>query len=451
MSNSLVKILVVDDDPDLLELISDRLFANGFNVIKAANGIEALNAIKKEEPMIVFLDLQMPKMSGIDVLKTIKKEGINVTVIVISAFGTIESAVEAIKEGAYDFIVKPFDPTHLEVVINKVLEREGLKSAKEYLSSQIGERYRFIIGNNPKMAEIVEMGKKVANSKSTVLLLGESGTGKEVIARSIHQWSDRTKGPFIPVNCVALSENLLESELFGHEKGAFTGAIQQKKGKLELADSGTLFLDEVGDISPSLQAKLLRVLQDHEFERVGGTKYIKVDIRVVAATNRDLNKAIADGKFREDLYYRLNVVNIKMPALRDRSDDIPILAGYFVNKFSIEMKKDVKKISNEAMNILLQYHWPGNIRELQNVIERGVVLCNGKELLPEDLPLLPQPASAIQTMPSANFHDSVKEFKKQLIREALKKNQGSQAKAADLLDLQRTYLSRLIKELDINL
>lgn len=448
MNNSLVKILVVDDDPDLLDLITDRLSANGFAVIRAANGLDALNAIKKEEPTIVFLDLQMPKMSGMDVLRTIKKEGINITVIVISAFGTIESAVEAIKEGAYDFIVKPFDPTHLEVVINKVLEREGLKSAKEYLSSQLGERYRFIIGNNPKMAEIVEMTKKVANSKSTVLLLGESGTGKEVIARSIHQWSDRAKGPFIPVNCVALSENLLESELFGHEKGAFTGAIQQKKGKLELADSGTLFLDEVGDISPSLQAKLLRVLQDHEFERVGGTKYIKVDIRVVAATNRDLNKAIADGKFREDLYYRLNVVNIKMLALRDRIDDIPILAEYFVNKFNIEMKKDVKKISSEAMKILLQYHWPGNIRELQNVIERGVVLCNGSELMPEDLPLLP--SAAVQSMPELGFHNAIKEYKKNLIREALKRNSGSQAKTADYLDLQRTYLSRLIKELDIN-
>ena len=292
------------------------------------------------------------------------------------------------------------------------------------------------------------MTKKVANSKSTVLLLGESGTGKEVIARSIHQWSDRAKGPFIPVNCVALSENLLESELFGHEKGAFTGAIQQKKGKLELADSGTLFLDEVGDISPSLQAKLLRVLQDHEFERVGGTKYIKVDIRVVAATNRDLNKAISDGKFREDLYYRLNVVNIKMPPLRDRTDDISILAEYFVNKFNIEMKKDVKKISSEAMNILLQYHWPGNIRELQNVIERGVVLCNGSELMPEDLPLLP--SAAVQSMPELGFHNAIKEYKKNLIREALKRNSGSQAKTADYLVLQRTYLSRLIKELDIN-
>lgn len=448
MNNSLVKILVVDDDPDLLDLITDRLSANGFAVIRAANGLDALNAIKKEEPTIVFLDLQMPKMSGMDVLRAIKKEGLNITVIVISAFGTIESAVEAIKEGAYDFIVKPFDPTHLEVVINKVLEREGLKNAKEYLCSQLGERYRFVIGNNPKMAEIVEMAKKVANSKSTVLLLGESGTGKEVIARSIHQWSDRAKGPFIPVNCVALSENLLESELFGHEKGAFTGAIQQKKGKLELADSGTLFLDEVGDISPSLQAKLLRVLQDHEFERVGGTKYIKVDIRVVAATNRDLQKAIADGKFREDLYYRLNVVNIKMPVLRDRTDDISILAEYFVNKFNIEMKKDVKKISGDAMKILLQYHWPGNIRELQNVIERGVVLCNGSELMPEDLPLLP--SAAAQSIPELGFHNAVKEYKKNLIREALKRNSGSQAKTADYLDLQRTYLSRLIKELDIN-
>ncbi len=448
MNNSLVKILVVDDDPDLLDLITDRLSANGFAVIRAANGLDALNAIKKEEPTIVFLDLQMPKMSGMDVLRAIKKEGLNITVIVISAFGTIESAVEAIKEGAYDFIVKPFDPTHLEVVINKVLEREGLKCAKEYLSSQLGERYRFIIGNNPKMAEIVEMTKKVANSKSTVLLLGESGTGKEVIARSIHQWSDRAKGPFIPVNCVALSENLLESELFGHEKGAFTGAIQQKKGKLELADSGTLFLDEVGDISPSLQAKLLRVLQDHEFERVGGTRYIKVDIRVVAATNRDLNKAIAEGKFREDLYYRLNVVNIKMPVLRDRTDDVPVLAEYFVNKFSMEMKKDIKKISSEAMNILLQYHWPGNIRELQNVIERGVVLCNGSELMPEDLPLLP--SASVQPKPELGFHNAIKEYKRNLISEALKRNSGSQAKAADYLDLQRTYLSRLMKELDIN-
>ncbi|MBI5180830.1 MAG: sigma-54-dependent Fis family transcriptional regulator, partial [Nitrospirae bacterium] len=356
MDNSLIKILVVDDDPDILDLITDRLSAKGFSVIKASNGADALNAIRREDPTIVFLDLQMPKVSGLDVLRTIKMEGLNATVVVISAFGTLENAVEAMKEGAYDFIVKPFDPAHIEVVINKVLEREGLKRDREYLSLELGERYRFVTGSDTKMTEIIEMAKRVADSKATVLLSGESGTGKEVIARAIHQWSSRANGPFIPINCVALSEGLLESELFGHEKGAFTGAIAQKKGKLELADGGTLFLDEIGDITPSLQAKLLRVLQDHEFERVGGTKFIRVDIRVIAATNRDLQKAISEGKFREDLFYRLNVVNLKMPPLRERIDDLPVLAEYFMNRFSKEMKKEVRKLSEEAMNILIRYH-----------------------------------------------------------------------------------------------
>lgn len=450
MDNSLIKILVVDDDPDILDLITDRLSAKGFSVIQANNGADALNVIRKEEPTIVFLDLQMPKVSGLDVLKTIKTEGLNATVVVISAFGTLENAVEAMKEGAYDFIVKPFEPSHIEVVINKVLEREGLKRDREYLSLELGERYRFVTGSDAKMTEIIEMAKRVADSKATVLLSGESGTGKEVIARALHQWSSRAKGPFIPINCVALSEGLLESELFGHEKGAFTGAIAQKKGKLELADGGTLFLDEIGDISPSLQAKLLRVLQDHEFERVGGTKFIRVDIRVIAATNRDLQKAISEGKFREDLFYRLNVVNLKMPPLRERIDDLPVLAEYFVNRFGKEMKKEVRKLSEEAMNILIHYHWPGNVRELQNVLERAVVLCNGAEIMARDLPLLACPSSSTG-MSDAGFHAAVKEFKKNLIAEVFKKNNGSQAKTAEALGLQRTYLARLIKLLDINL
>lgn len=453
MDNSYIKILVVDDDPDILDLIADRLNAGGFTVLRAGNGVDALNVIRKEEPTIIFLDLQMPKMSGFDVLRAIKTEGLNVTVIVISAFGTIENAVKAMKEGAYDFIVKPFDPSHIEVVINKVLEREGLKREREYLSLELGERYRFVAGTNQNTIEIIQMAKRVADTKSTVLLLGESGTGKEIIARAIHQWSSRSKGPFIPVNCVALSEGLLESELFGHEKGAFTGAVQQKKGKIEMADGGTLFLDEIGDISPLLQAKLLRVLQDYEFERVGGTKFIKVDIRVIAATNRDLHKAISDGKFREDLFYRLNVVNLKMPPLRERMDDVAILAKHFVTRFSMEMKKDIKGISPETMEILTQYHWPGNIRELQNVIERGVVLCNGAMINPSDLPLAvsSKPFSAPVSKVNSGFHEAVKGFKKELIIDALNKNNGSQTMAAEYLKLQRTYLSRLIKLLDINL
>ena len=303
----------------------------------------------------------------------------DVTVVMITAYGTIERAVEAMKEGAYDFIPKPFEPDHVALIVAKALERETLKRGIEILTEQVDDRHRMIVGQSVPINRAVETAKKAAASRSTILLLGESGTGKEIFARAIHNWSDRKDKPFVAINCVGLSKELLESELFGHEKGAFTGALQLKKGKMELAHGGTVFLDEVGDISTELQTKLLRFLQEREFERVGGTKPISVDVRIIAATNRDLGTAIREGHFREDLYYRLNVVPLTLPPLRERKEDIPGLANYFLRRSALETKKNFTGVTEEALQKLIAYEWPGNVRELANVIESAVVLGQGPE------------------------------------------------------------------------
>jgi DNA-binding NtrC family response regulator len=314
-------ILVADDDADICEILKDTLTSLGVRIITAANGQECLNRIETDAPDLILLDIEMPIRNGLEVLKELRQRGIGTSVIMITAYGTIERAVEAMKQGAYDFITKPFDLDHIALVVEKALEREKLKGSLEHFSKDTGERYRLIGGESPNMREAIETAKKAAASRSTVLLLGESGTGKEVFARAIHEWSERRGDPFIASNCVGLSKELLESELFGHEKGAFTGAHQLKKGKLELAHGGTLFLDEVGDISSELQTKLLRFLQEREFERVGGMQPIAVDVRVIAATNRDLANAMKEGRFGEDLYYRLNVIPMALPPLRDRKED----------------------------------------------------------------------------------------------------------------------------------
>src|SRR5262245_47154 len=319
-------ILVADDDADIRDILSETLNSLGCRVITAANGQQCLDKVDKEGPELMFLDIEMPGKNGLDVLKELKQRGNNVAVIMITAYGTIERAVQAMREGAFDFITKPFDLDHIAMVVERALERERLKSGFERFAEEESQRYRLIGGESPKMKLAIETAKKAAASKSTVLLLGESGTGKEVFARAIHHWSDRSAEPFIAINCVGLSKDLLESDLFGHEKGAFTSAHQLKKGKMELAHGGTVFLDEVGDISSELQTKLLRFLQEREFERVGGTQPIHVDVRVLAATNRDLSSAIKAGRFREDLFYRLNVIPISLPPLRERREDIPVLA-----------------------------------------------------------------------------------------------------------------------------
>jgi len=444
------RILIVDDDPDIVEVLGDRLVSQGYQVRTARDGIEALKAIEQDTPEVVLLDLQMPRMGGLEVLRKIGEDGRDVTVVVITAVGTIERAVEAMKNGAYDFITKPFNPEQITLTVAKALEREGLRKTNRYLRTQLDEREIDLIGEADTMKEIVDTAKRAASSRSTVLILGESGTGKEVLARVMHAWSDRRAAPFVAVNCVALTEELLESELFGHEKGSFTGAVSLKSGKFEVADEGTVFLDEIAEIKPQLQAKLLRVLQEHRFERVGGNAAIEVDIRIIAATNRDLEQAIRDGVFREDLYYRLNVITIRMPPLRERLADVPALAGYFLKKYAQETKRCVTAISKEALAALMRYDWPGNVRELENTIERAVVLGAGEEVLLDDLP-----SHIVEAGPGGveegegQFHTEVKRFKGRLIRDAIRKAGGHHRKAASLLGLNPTYLSRLLRNLGV--
>ena len=443
-------ILVVDDDADIREVLGDRLASLGYRVFAAEAAKAGLELLERQNPQLVLLDIEMPDMNGIDMLREIRRREHDVTVVMITAYGTIERAVEAMKEGAYDFIPKPFEPDHVALIVAKALERERLKRELELLAEEVDDRHRMILGQSMPINQAVEKAKKAAASRSTVLLLGESGTGKEIFARAIHNWSDRKDQPFVAINCVGLSKELLESELFGHEKGAFTGALQLKKGKMELADGGTVFLDEVGDISTELQTKLLRFLQEREFERIGGTKPISVDVRIIAATNRELNNAVREGKFREDLYYRLNVVLLMLPPLRERGEDIPGLANYFLKRSALETKKNFTGITQEALKKLVVYPWPGNVRELANVIESAVVLGQGPELTLHDLP-----AKVVAPEPKAirdgfSYHGAIDDYRRELIEKTLAQTQGNRAAAAKILGLQRTYLSRLIKALRVS-
>jgi len=448
MSSRKATIMVVDDDPDIRLILEDRLEALNYWVVTAANGGEAIDKVTQAEPDLMFLDLQMPGMDGLQVLRKLKDHS-DLAIIIITAFGTIEKAVEAIKEGAFDFITKPFSPEHLDLVIKKALECKALRQENFYLKSEMNAAAVEIVGKNPKLQNAIEIARKVAATSSTVLLLGESGSGKEVFARSIHRWSPRAQGPFVVVNCVALRDELLESELFGHEKGAFTGAHEMRKGKLEIANGGTVFLDEIGDFKPELQAKLLRVIQEREFERVGGNKHIHVDIRIIAATNRDLQQDVREGRFREDLFFRLNVVTIPLPPLREKKEDIPLLAEQFLRRCCRILKRPLLQLSPQAMDHLMAYHWPGNVRELANLIERAVILAKGTEIVPEDLPLLPGKHSGETESQEQNYHAAIRAYQKEVIRQALQSSAGNQAKAARLLGLQRTYLSRLIRKLNI--
>ncbi|HJU61846.1 MAG TPA: sigma-54 dependent transcriptional regulator [Candidatus Binatia bacterium] len=444
-------ILVVDDDGDIRDVLGDRLQSLGYRVFAADTAKAGLELLERQNPQLVLLDIEMPDMNGIDLLREIRRREHDVTVVMITAYGTIERAVEAMKEGAYDFIPKPFEPDHVALIVAKALERETLKRGIEILSEQIDDRHRMIVGQSVKINRVVETAKKAAASRSTILLLGESGTGKEIFARAIHNWSDRKDKPFVAINCVGLSKELLESELFGHEKGSFTGALQLKKGKMELAHGGTVFLDEVGDVSTELQTKLLRFLQEREFERVGGTKPISVDVRIIAATNRDLNNAVQQGKFREDLYYRLNVVPLILPPLRDRKEDIPELADYFLKRSALETKKNFTAIDEAAIKKLIAYPWPGNVRELANVIESAVVLGQGPELTPHDLPAKVVSSALKREVPTGfSYHGAIDDYRRELIEKTLAQTQGNRAAAAKILGLQRTYLSRLIKALRVS-
>ena len=444
-------ILVVDDDPYIQEALGDRLESLGYRVARASDGNQALEFIDHQDPQMVFLDIEMPGMKGLDVLREIRAREKDFPVVMITAYGSVDLAVEAMKEGAYDFIPKPFKANHIALVVEKAMERQRLRREKEVLSEEVDKRYRLVAGNSAKLNTAISGAKKAAGSKSTILLLGESGTGKELFARAIHNWSERKDRPFIAINCVGLSKELLESELFGYEKGAFTGASQLKRGKIEIANGGTVFLDEVGDISEELQAKLLRFLQEREFERVGGTQLIRVDVRIIAATNRNLEAAVKEGGFREDLYYRINVVPIVLPPLRGRKEDVPVLAQFFMQRFSIESKKSFTEISQEALEALGAYDWPGNVRELANVIERAVVLGQPPTIQIEDLsPGIVAAEGEIDNRPTpVSYHESVDEYRREVIVSALAQTQGNRAAAARLLGLQRSYLLRLMKAFDI--
>ena len=443
------KILIADDEPSNRKILAQELTHKGFAVDMAAGGTEALKKIESAPPDLVILDYMMPDMSGLDVLKELRKKGSDPPVIMITAYGSVERAVEVMKAGAYDFITRPFDPDHIELVVRKALERQTLKREVEVLSEEVRDRYRLVTGESPKMKQVIDLARKAAGSSATVMLLGASGTGKEIFARNIHNWSARKDRPFTTINCVGLTKDLLESELFGHEQGAFTGAHQRKKGKLELAQGGTVFFDEIGDISPELQAKLLRFLQEREFERVGGMTPISVDVRVIAATNRDLESALKTGAFRADLYHRLNVVAIRLPPLRERREDIATLCQYLLRKYATEAHRSFTEIADEAVERIVAYDWPGNVRELANVIERAVVLGAGPTMTIDELPSRIGDPISPAYRETFTYRDGVNAARKEIVLKALSRTQGNRAAAAKLLGLESKYFLKLMKSLRI--
>ncbi|MBE0499845.1 MAG: sigma-54-dependent Fis family transcriptional regulator [Desulfuromonadales bacterium] len=439
------KILIIDDEEGMRKLLARVLIKYGYETVTSGSGDEALSLIENDTFDLIITDINMPGMDGLQLLREVKSFDPALPIIVMTAYGTVESAVQALRSGAYDYITKPFETDEIRLAVSRVFERERLLAENRYLHEQLDSRYKFsgISGKSPAMERVFDMTSSVAASNANVLITGESGTGKELVARSIHSSSPRRDKPFIILNCAAVPENLLESELFGHEKGAFTGATTSKKGRFELADSGTLFIDEVGEMSMTAQVKLLRVLQEQEFERVGGTRTIRCDVRLVAATNRNLEEAVGDGQFREDLYYRLNVVNIHMPRLRERREDIESLARHFIAKYAADTGKKIDDISPRALSCLLAYEWPGNVRELQNVIERAVVLAKGVILTPLDFPQTLQDDSSIcVAVPGqdGNLTEILEDFERQLIIQTLRRHAESQTKTAAVLGIKRTTL-----------
>ena len=448
-------LVIADDDRAIRKIVRDRLTAAGHVVEVAENGREALGLIERVEPDLVLLDLQMPELDGIAVLDKLAKQPGAPLIIVITAHGSIEVAVRAMKAGAHDFLSKPFEAAHLEHVVAKALETKRLRRDVGVLRGEVESRHHLVVGGSSRMREIVQLAERAAASDATVLLDGESGTGKEVLARTVHAASRRADGPFVAVNCAALSADLLESELFGHEQGAFTGAVRAKPGRVEMAAGGTLFLDEIGELQPALQAKLLRVLQEREFERVGGTRTQKTDVRILAATNRDLESAVTTGEFRRDLYYRLKVVALRLPPLRDRREDIRPLAAHFLSRFAREGGRPTPRLDDRAATLLEGYAWPGNIRELANVLERAVVLGAGDLITVDDLPeelheRAPDGSNANTSVSvGAGYHDAVAAAKREILRDALRAEGGHQTRAAKRLGLTQPYLARLMKNLQI--
>jgi DNA-binding NtrC family response regulator len=455
MTKPVHKILVVDDDPKILEVIADVLRDEGYAVDTAPGGKQAIRSVDAEFYDLVFTDLKMPKIDGMKVLRHVVDQSPDTMCIILTGYGTIEGAVEAIKAGAFHYITKPVKSGEILMVVEKALKYKLLERENILLRQQLKKKYRFenFVGDSRPIQEVFELIEKVADTDSTVLITGESGTGKELIAKAIHYNSHRKDNLMVVINCGAIPEELLESELFGHERGAFTGAHKSRIGRFELANGGTIFLDEIGDMSPNLQVKLLRVLQEQKFERVGSTRTIGVDIRIIAATNQDLFGAVKKGEFREDLYYRLNVIPIKVPPLRQRKSDIPLLVDFFVKKFGQEKQKHIKGIASVAMDTVLKYDWPGNVRELENLVERVIILANGDEIGLDDIP---EPIkgrtetmeSLVATIPKGDidFDHAVEEYEKNLILQALNDTNWVKTKAAKLLKMNRTTLIEKMKK-----
>ncbi len=448
MSKERTRILVVDDEEIVRESLCGWLEKDGYTLGTAADGPSAIARVKAEPWSILLVDLKMPGMDGLQVLEEARKIQPAATAVIMTAYATVDTAVSAMKMGAFDYLVKPFDPEELSLMIEKIVTQQALLRENLLLRKVLKREYRFrdLLSKSPAMQAVFELARTAARSNSTILVLGESGTGKEVLARAIHLESPRSEAAFVAVSCAALTETLLESELFGHEKGAFTGAVARRKGKFEAADGGTLFLDEIGDVSPKLQLDLLRVLEDRRFFRVGGSEAISVDVRIIAATNRDLKKAAEDGRFREDLYYRLNVIPIRIPALRERREDIPLLVDHFLERLGAEMARRVEGVSADAMGVLMAHDWPGNVRELRNVLERGIVVAQGNVIQAADLGLTP---GTVAPPLLDNGASSLEEVERRHICAVLHQSGGNVSHAARILGIERATLYNTMKKYQV--
>ena len=447
-------ILIVDDEKNYLVVLEALLGPEGYEILTTDNAPDALRQVREADLDLIITDMKMPRMNGMELLEEAKSIKPDLPVIIMTAYGTIELAVEAMKKHAYDYITKPFQNEQLKLTVKKALENYRLIKENRLLNEALSDRFKYgnIIGKSKPMLKVYDLIEKVAQSRASILITGPSGTGKELVAKAIHYGSPRKDRPFVSINCGALTETLLESELFGHEKGAFTGAIAMKKGRFELANEGTLFLDEVGEMSPSLQVKLLRVLQEMEFERVGGTRTIKVDVRVLSASNRNIKDDVAEGIFREDLFYRLNVIQIEVPPLRERTDDIPLLVKHFIEKYKSEKEKGKIELSPEVWKTVYTYPWPGNVRELENVIESAVVLSTGEMITGEDLPdyLLEKREEEIdldKIVPmNLTLPEAFERLEEKLIKRALKYSDQVQSRAAEMLGISRHVMHYKMKK-----
>lgn len=445
-------ILIVEDEAKMRRLLELNLGEDGFTTFSAEDAEAGLKLLHQNPIDLVLTDLKLPGMNGLEFLQAVKRQNAALPVVVMTAFGSVETAVEAMKAGASDYVLKPFSLSEMRMVVRKELDVRNLREENRSLREALGKRYAHpnVVSRSPKMQEVLATVERVAPTNATVLLGGESGVGKDLIARAIHEKSRRANGPFLKINSTAIPENLLESELFGFEKGAFTGAVASKPGKFELADKGTLFLDEIGDIPPATQVKLLRVLQEREFERLGGTKTVKVDVRLIAATNRDLREALEQGTFREDLYYRLNVVPIDIAPLRERREDIPELVNLFVSRFAGESGKLIEGITPQAMQMLVNYHWPGNVRELQNIVERACALSKGPQLEASDIHIDVRPSKSGNGAPGFLPEGmTLEQWEDEMVQEALRRANGNKSQAARLLGLSRNALRYRLSKIGI--